>query len=67
MARSTRIRDSVFVRHGWHNKRECMRPDFDVGNGRFNLWHVARDALAAWRSGLVMRVFLKGRGAWPIQ
>src|SRR5215475_3696347 len=67
VAGGTWIWDLVFVGGRWIDEREGVRADFDVGNGGLDLGHVARDALAAGRARLVMRMFLEGGSARSIE
>ena len=67
MTRRARIGNFVLVRHGRRDEPECVRSDVDVGDGRLNLRHVARDALAPGRRFLVMRVLLDRRRARAVR
>ena len=53
------IWDFVLVCYGRGDEGECVSANFDVSNGGLDLRHVAGDALAARRAGLVMGVLLK--------
>ena len=59
MAGRTRIWDFVFFGHNWVDEGKRVRPHFDVRDGRFDLGHVARHALAPRRALFVMRVLLQ--------
>ena len=59
VTRRAGVRDFVLVRHARGDKGESMRADFDVSNGGLDLRHVAGDAFACGRSGLVMGMFLE--------
>lgn len=67
MTRRARIGDFVPVRHNRVDKGKRVRPHFDVCDGRLDLGHVARDALAPRRALLVMRVLLQRRRSRPIE
>lgn len=56
------IWDFVLVCHGRGDEGESMSANFDVSDGGPDLRHVAGDALASGRAGLVMGVLLE-RGA----
>jgi hypothetical protein len=49
------------------DKGEGVSAHFDIGNGRLDFRHVARDALAAGRAIFVMRVLLQSCGSRPVQ
>jgi len=61
------IRDFVLVRHGRGDEGESVSADFDVCNGGPHLRHVAGDAFASGRSGLVMGMFLERNRAGAIE
>src|ERR1700751_2620480 len=67
MAIGTWVGDFVLVGHSGSYDGEGMGPDEYVGNGALNLGHMARDALSASASGLVVGVLLDSGGVGPIK
>ena len=61
------IRDFVLVRHARGDKGESVSVDIDVSNRGLDLRHVAGDALASGRAGLVMRVLLERGRAGAVE
>lgn len=57
------IRDFVLVCHGRGDEGESVSANFDVRNGGPHLRHVAGNALASGRAGLVMGVLRERGGA----
>jgi len=60
------IWDFVLVCHGRGDESESVSADFDVSKGGLDLRHMAGDALAAGRAGLVMGVLLEGSRAGAV-
>jgi hypothetical protein len=56
MATRTRVRDLVLVGHRRTDELERVAADVDVGDGLFDLRHMAGDTVAARAAGLVVRV-----------
>jgi len=61
------IRDFVFVCHGRGDEGESVSANFDVSDSSRDLRHVAGDALASGRAGLVMGVLLERGGAGAVE
>lgn len=61
------IRDFVFVGHCRRDEGESVSADFNVCNGGLDLRHVAGDAFASARSGLVMGMFLERNRAGAVE
>ncbi len=67
MARRAWIRDFVLVRYSRVDEGKRMRPHFNICEGRLDLRHVARHALAPGRAVFVMRVLLQSSGSRPVE
>ena len=61
------IWDFVLVCHGRGDEGESVSANFDVRNSGLDLRHVAGDALASGRAGLVMGVLLERGGAGSVE
>ena len=67
MARVTRIRNVVLIRHGRGDELEGMRSDERTRHAfRLDLRHMAGHTLTAGSSIFVVRVFLQGRSVRAI-
>ena len=67
MAGRAGIGNFVLISGGGVDEGKAVSAHFDIGDGRFDFGHVARDALAAGRAVFVMRVLLESRGSRPVQ
>ena len=67
MTGRTGIWDFALVCHGRGDEGESVSANFDVSNGGLDLRHVAGDALASGRAGLVMGVLLERGGAGSVE
>jgi len=61
------IWDFVLVCHGRGDEGESVSANFDVSDGGRDPRHVAGDALASGRAGLVMGVLLERGGAGAVR
>ena len=61
------IGNFVLFGGGGVDESKGVSADFDIGNGRLDFGHVARDTRAAGRAVLVMRVLLESSGSRTVQ
>ena len=67
VARGTRIRDLVSIRHSRTDEPERVAPHIDVSNRLLDFRHVTGNTLVPYTSRLMMSVFFNGGRMRPVR